>query len=278
MKFFFIVVIYNKNCDESKTCQALLNRNNSDEYVMIMDNSEIKNDNMSFCNELQWKYVSMNGNKGLSKAYNKAINILKDNKNDFIIWLDDDTFITDEYIENLKKACKINSEKKVFMPIIYDNNKKIISPSICTKIKNFKLKDESELKKINIKNILAINTCLAVKISVYSNYRYNEKQFLDLIDNSFFYYLRKEKIEYCILPNKIIQNFFSSEKINYEKKLKRVLIEIHDYKEYIKDKTLIEKFMCFFRTIFWGLRGSIQYKNTNFIFKVLKQFLNKGEI
>ena len=278
MKFFFIVVIYNKNCDESKTCQALLNRNNSDEYVMIMDNSEIKNDNMSFCNELQWKYVSMNGNKGLSKAYNKAINILKDNKNDFIIWLDDDTFITDEYIENLKKACKINSEKKVFMPIIYDNNKKIISPSIFTKIKNFKLKDESELKKINIKNILAINTCLAVKISVYSNYRYNEKQFLDLIDNSFFYYLRKEKIEYCILPNKIIQNFFSSEKINYEKKLKRELIEIHDYKEYIKDKTLIEKFMCFFRTIFWGLRGSIQYKNTNFIFKVLKQFLNKGEI
>lgn len=271
MTFFFVVVIYNKKCCESQSCKALLERKNGDERVLIIDNSDtVYKENKEICEKLNWKYINMEGNKGLTKAYNTAIKYLKDYIESMIIWLDDDTYITDEYIKQLKETAQKNRNIDIFMPIIKDDNNKIISPSIYTKVKNINIKKETEIEKINKKNLLGINTCLAVRISVYQDYQYNENQFLDLVDNQFFYDMRQRKVEFQIIPEKIKQSFFSSEKQNYESKIKRVKIEMHDYKVYVSNKSYIEKTMYFVRTLFWGIRGSIKYHNLKFLYEVIK--------
>ena len=271
MIFFFVVVIYNKKCCESQSCRALLKRKKDDERVLIIDNSDkICQENKETCENLNWKYINMGGNKGLTKAYNRAIRYLKDYSEDMIIWLDDDTYITDEYINELKEKTRKNKNIDIFMPVIKDSNDKIISPSIYTKIKIINIKNKTEIVRINKKNILGINTCLAVRISLYQDYLYNENQFLDLVDNQFFYDMRQRKVEFQIIPVEIKQSFFSTEKQTYESKIKRTKIEVHDYKIYVSNKSVIEKVMYLMRTLFWGIRGSIKYHNLKFLYEVIK--------
>lgn len=71
-KITAIVVIFNKTISQSITCQRIkaMDRNID---VLVVDNSESSNSNEIVCKELGFRYLSMNGNKGLSKAYNAAV-------------------------------------------------------------------------------------------------------------------------------------------------------------------------------------------------------------
>ena len=105
-KLFFAVVIYNKKICDSVTCTELENIIKT-EKVIIADNSDKENDAEKVCSEKKWIYISMNGNKGLSMAYNTIIDYIKKKEDyseeDAIILLDDDTKITSEYILKLKE-------------------------------------------------------------------------------------------------------------------------------------------------------------------------------
>lgn len=266
-KLFFAVIIYNKNICDSITCTELGNIIKN-EKVIIVDNSEKENDVENMCIEKNWIYIPMNGNKGLSKAYNAIIDYIKKKEDyledDAIILLDDDTKITNEYILKLKKMLRIHKDINIFMPIIKDKNDIIISPSKYTKIKINRIRSYDSAKDIKQKNFLAINTCLAIRMKIFNNYKYDTKLFLDQVDNQFFYDMRKKREKFFCINSVIKQDFFSTDNKNYDKEIKRKKIEKRDYKNFVSDKSILEKIMYHFRILFWKVKGVIKYRKIKY--------------
>lgn len=262
-KIYFVVVIYNKNCLNSLTMKKLKQYNYQNIY--IVDNSERDYDNFNYAKENKYTYISMNGNKGLAKAYNRAINEIDCKDEDIIMLLDDDTDLTEEYVENLEKIEKNNKDVDVFFPIIKDYNELIISPTIFTKYKLINVKKEKET--INIKNdrICAINSCLAIRKKVFKEYMYDENLFLDYIDNDFFAFIRSHNISCKVIEVVIYQNLFNSSNPSLEKKYNRMKIEISDYKKYLKKRSSLEKIFGYIRIKYWIIREVIKYKNKIFL-------------
>ena len=126
IKYVAIVVVYNKNIRNSITCNLLRNISASNIEIVVVDNSEENMDNESICHNLGFRYISMHGNKGLSKAYNAAIDIVDA---DVLILLDDDTELHKEYFDILDKAVADNPEIDVFAPVVYGQDGVIYSPN-----------------------------------------------------------------------------------------------------------------------------------------------------
>ena len=221
MKTSMVIVVYNKWCGDSYTCQFLKNTNCPPDYVLVIDNSTKPIDNESYCKENNWIYHSMQGNMGLTKAYNEAISILKDMA-DVIVWADDDTHFPDLYFESLQNYIKENRNASVFLPIV-KSRETIISPCI------FSTKEmviANSVNELADKKISAINSGMAVKMSLYNNYRYDEKYFLDYVDHDFMRWCNLTSKDFCIMEDiTLAQTFFAQG--NASKKAKRIRFNIY---------------------------------------------------
>ena len=78
LKVAIVIVVYNKSINDSLTLSSIENALSGPDKVLVLDNSTKDNDNFALCREKSIDYHSMNGNAGLSKAYNKALDILTD--------------------------------------------------------------------------------------------------------------------------------------------------------------------------------------------------------
>jgi len=232
-KLFAVIVVYNKSINNSDTINNLLNFSLAELKLLVVDNSIIDYNNKELCKSKNINYISMSGNKGLSKAYNAALDYVQNfsSDNDLIIWLDDDTHITEEYFITLKNYLIQKKNSEVFVPIIYGQNGKIYSPNNAGFLKNKLLKspdDSLDYKKFN-----AINSCLAVKLTIYKKYRYSEKLFLDSVDQNFFEDLRQRNTNFTILPTTVSHNFSQREKkINTSQMANRLEIRVKDLMTY----------------------------------------------
>ena len=105
LKYAAIIVIYNKNIKDSITCRSIKDINDFNIEVVIVDNSEVDFHNNEVCKSLGYTYISMNGNKGLSKAYNVGID---KTQSDIIILFDDDTFVNKDILVLQIRVCLFN--------------------------------------------------------------------------------------------------------------------------------------------------------------------------
>lgn len=229
MKFECIVVLYNVNYKESVSYMNLIQ---TDCYkagnieIICVDNSvsDFANDElMSFKNHF---YINMHGNQGLPKAYNAAIEYLMQKGKDaerLIVLLDDDTHIGDEYFEKMEKAWAMGYD--IYLPIVKDQEG-ILSPSI---MKAYRCRRCSSLEQINETNICGINSGMAIRHSVFKNYRYNEEMFLDYVDHYFIRDMKQFGKKIMIVPTVLQQNF-SSTTDSYEQTIKRFEIFKKDIK------------------------------------------------
>jgi GT2 family glycosyltransferase len=179
IEIYVLIVIYNKKCLDSVTCLCLKNIDNIN--IILVDNSTQDYQNKFFALKNEWIYISMNGNMGLSKAYNKGISVIKDHPNAIVCLFDDDTQVDQNYFEALKAKLLITPKSKIFLPYVYDETG-LRSPCI---IENFVAKKADNITMINSQNITAINSGMAIKMDVFTNYQYDENLFLDYIDHAF---------------------------------------------------------------------------------------------
>lgn len=266
--YYAVVVIYNKSIKESITLKKLKHINNHNIIRIIVDNSTVENDNENLCKDERYIYLSMNGNVGLSKAYNKVLDYLK-GKDGIVVWFDDDTNVTQDYFDKLDVEINNRKEVSIFTPIIQGQDNKFWSPNEARFFKNKQLKNS----KGNIKDIRfnAINSCTAVKLEVYKNYRYDERLFLDQVDHSFFYDMRKKKMKFCKLDVIIKHNFSLKNKYtSIENIKKRYEIMIPDFLIYCS-KNIWKLFLGVIKVLGWGVREGLKYKNPIFIFWCLNK-------
>lgn len=229
MKFLCLLVIYNKNYQESESYRSIISSDaykNGNVEVALLDNS-VKNMHNEEINDAHFTYLSMHGNKGLSAAYNRGLDFFEAQlKNNAVVLLDDDTKLSVDYFSAMKKS--YGKDADIFLPIIYDQQGQLLSPSIMGK---YRCVLADDLDQINSHNINGINTGMMIKGEVFEHYRYDEHYFLDYVDHAFIRDMKKQKKKMICVHTVLSQNY-SLEGQNYQDAMRRYRISKKDISYY----------------------------------------------
>lgn len=273
--YYAAVVIYNQCCSDSITCKNLkkICQNETNLKIIIADNStrkEIKEANKLQCEKYQWEYEDMEGNRGLSVAYNHIIkNLPRLSEADCVIWFDDDTNITREYFQSLKKCIENNPNAEIFVPVIQGIDGKIYSPNERGFLKNHFIKNKND--KVEKKRFNAINSCMAVKTNLYKEYQYDEKLFMDMVDQKFCRDMSIADKKFAIIDVEVTQNFFQrSDNLTVEKVWTRYNIRIKDFMNYANEDAL-HRWLGVVKVALWGIDMAIRCKSIKILFMCLRK-------
>lgn len=233
-----IIVVYNKSIKDSATCAGIHQALNLNIEIIIVDNSENNYGNKEICEIQNYKYINMHGNKGLSKAYNAAIDCTDA---DVIILLDDDTELTGDYFKTLNVAVLNFEDIDIFAPVVYGQDGVIYSPNEFNFLRNHFI--HSPDQEVSQESFNAIASCLAIRKRVFEHYRFNEWLFVDQVDQYFFCEQRKLNRKFMKLNTVIHQNFYQRGK------------ELHAYNAWHRIRLRIIDIMRHAK-----LMGGIKYK------------------
>lgn len=235
--FHIIIVIYNQLINDSPVVNCFIQNTKRIKEIFIVDNSTLDNikiNNKEFCEDNNLCYVDMNGNYGLAKAYNNAIKLIDKSENNWIILLDQDTNIPENFIVYYENAIKNNPAKKVFCPIIKDSIG-IMSPALI-KGKKWIHSISSDFNN-DLSSYSFINSCMCVQSQVFERINYNEDLFLDCVDHDFVAEIKKNygaNSFYVIGEMEVYQNFSGSSVNSLQSDLTRFKIYKKDLQVYSK--------------------------------------------
>lgn len=266
---YVVVVVYNIDCDKSKTCTALFN-SKIPLNVVIVDNSTTSNRNEEICSINKWKYLKMEGNVGLSKAYNKAIDYISLNNSGKDFWVsifDQDTSLSEDYFQVLLESIKNNPKAYVKVPFVKDESG-YLSPNLINKYSVKRIANINEIKDTN--EITAINAGMAIYSKVFEKINYEEEFFLDYVDHNFLRnYKNNFKNEIEVINTTLRQSFSDDEHDDINRDINRFKIYLHDFKVFC-NKDLNGRVYYISKVIFRALKLSNNYKNFvffSFLFK-----------
>lgn len=222
---YALIVIYNKNCKDSITYNCLKAIKGMN--IIVCDNSDSEFNNSTVVLDGN-KYISLQGNKGLSKAYNAAISMIK-NEDGYICLFDDDTTVSSDYFDELNTLIK-NNTSDIYLPIVL-NNKGIMSP---VQLNKYHVKRFDDISDIKYEYLAGINSGMAINLKLFKDYQYDENMFLDYIDYNFILDLRKRNAKIHVMNTEIYQSF-SVETNNIFSAKKRFKIKKKDLRYFYKD-------------------------------------------
>ena len=228
---YIACVVYNKRIEDITSVEHFCSLSNKydDVRIIILDNStkdEIIEFNRLIKHDSKLIYIDNKGNIGLSKSYNKVLGIVA--SDDWILWADDDTLFSYEYLENLYVAVA-KSKVDIITGIVKTNIDTVLSPIHRNK------KDNSAIPTNKVlNNIYCINSGLCIKRSVYNVIgNYDEILFIDMIDYWLFDELHKKKLDHAmIITGTIKQNFSGTSKGTFSSNFKRFRIYSRDFNHY----------------------------------------------
>lgn len=228
-EIFVIIVIYNIVCNDSITYNAV--KQISDINIIVCDNSTIDINNKSIVESDGYLYINMYGNNGISKAYNRAIEMVPKSNRNYICLLDDDTFIKESYFQ--KAIASINrTQADIYLPIVKTESR-IMSPCI---LKNNYIKQIQDIKELDLKEVSAINSGMIINSLVFKEYRYDEMLFLDYVDHNFMKYIKKKGLTIFLMEDNFIYQNFSMENNSKQADYNRLCILNKDLKYFYKDR------------------------------------------
>lgn len=316
---YCVMVVYNKSLKDSVTFNCLNKIASNDINVIVCDNSTQDFGNENFLKGHTFTYINMHGNKGLSKAYNAALNHLSNllraplhqpatprggpinimgpehsssrnahqgtqnlsslglaacgevnpdekgalNKSGLLCLFDDDTFLPDNYFDELLKE---NLSADIFLPVVCDEVG-ILSPC---KFNGLRVERIKELSELNEKNITGINSGMAINLAVFKDYRYDENYFLDYIDHDFLRTMKLRNKKIKVLNTKLNQRFSRNEDSNLASSLKRFKIFKSDFK-YFYNENLKSRIFANLSLLKRALHLTLKFKNLTFLTSLLKE-------
>ena len=228
-----LVVIYNRSVGESPACVSLL-RQEGDFGILVYDNSEGDFGIREDCAERGWTYLSGEGNKGLSKAYNAARDLLqREDPNGLLCLLDDDTTLPEGFLTGLQKEADAHPDTILF-PILRQE-RTILSPWT-EKRTVHRFSSMEECLEADPKDLYAFNSGMLIPLKAISNYRWDERLFLDCVDYSFLDAMKQRNVSLRTVPVVCEQRFSGAEKPSAEKAMARFVIYIRDMRVYFENR------------------------------------------
>lgn len=230
MRFFVFIIIYNKECAGSDSCESI--PFDKDAEVSIFDNSDTANDvSAEYCKNKNWHYEWMGGNIGLSKAYNHAVEQVC-GEDGILVWFDDDTKISNDYFIRLRETERSGQPASIFLPVV-TNNGRILSPS---KIHGHNSQQVSDISVLDQQTITGINSGMAIKTEVFRNYRYDERLFLDCIDHQFIKDMKRRGFRIAVFDARLEQKYSQTDaSLTLQSVHRRMLLFDKDFRQYCSD-------------------------------------------
>lgn len=259
--FYITFVLYNKHIEEissGENIRFLVEKYGTDNIKVIVidnsDNAKFVSDNRksweSFCDGI--KYIKNDENLGLARSYNRVLKFVfksgADSANDFMMFMDDDTLFSYEYLESVYLAALENrADNEAFDKDInnIDISNKInviaglinsggipMSPLYSFKF-SYGLKDYVTEAGI-YDDIICINSGTAVRLEALRKVGGFEKRlFMDMVDYTLFYKLRRRALcKVLILPVKTEQRFSGRTRMDKKSALRRYEIFKKDFEVY----------------------------------------------
>lgn len=227
-----VVVVYRTQCAQSPACRSLLEQSGLPDGVLVVDNSETDLGNGAFCREHGWDYMGGQGNRGLSKAYNAAVDALRPKAGDgaYICLLDDDTTLPQDFFQEARAQIARRPEVDVWLPVLTQEGR-VLSPwkAGAPKSRRF-FQSPEECLAAGAEGLLAFNSGMVIAMSVFQNYRYDERVFLDGVDYLFMEDMRRQGRTVALLPSVCGQNFSGNERPPVEGALARFKIYARDFR------------------------------------------------
>lgn len=260
-----VVVVYNTFCADSLSCQGLEALGSSGLVVLIYDNSTKDFGNADYCRDRGWIYLGGTGNAGLSRAYNACIDYLRNNTEVSTVCLfDDDTRIDGAYFDVLTKS--MTEQCRIYVPLIYSAGR-MISP--CILKPNYSIRffeDEQQAQGYRGGEISAINSCMALDLSLFDQYRYDETIFLDGIDHKFLSDMKNRGEQICVIPYRCDHEFSGDERPAKASALTRFRLFEKDYRQILRNKKGTYLFFVGKRM----LRLTLQYRSIDFMLAMMQ--------
>lgn len=227
ISIYALVVIYNRRCEDSPSCEAL--KGMPDARAVVIDNSTEENDNARYCAGRGFGYLGLGGNRGLAVAYNRGIAWIKAHTNaTHVVLFDDDTVIPEGFLEETEKSIKANPKAKIFLPRVYDEVG-LLSP--CA-IDGFRVRRIADVAELTPDNITAINSGMTIDLSVFKEYTYNERYFLDYIDHAFMRDMKGCAVSFAVTRQTLRQRFAGNERGNKRAVRRRFAIFKTDFRRF----------------------------------------------
>lgn len=245
---------YNTFCKSISKCS--LNWN----LIIYNNSSEI-----TIQSKIATKIINASKNEKISKAYNFALNYALKNKAEWLLLLDQDTEIEDDYFVKLSHYFNSNNEVNnnvvAIIPFLSDNFK-VISPH---KNSFFNcIRTEITKPGLQFDFITALNSLSMLKVDFINSIGGFSEEFpLDMLD--YWYYLKifKNNKQIYLLDTLIKHNLsiFDMEK---NMSIDRYSTLLKSEKKFINELNIISQFLYKFRLIYRTIKQFILYKNKRF--------------
>ena len=222
-----LVVIYNRRCEESPSCEGL--RADPNARAVIVDNSTEENGNARYCARRGFGYIAMGGNFGLAKAYNRGIAWIKENTDaTHVLLLDDDTTLPDGFLTHTAAQIEAKARASVFCPLVQDEQG-LLSPCRIDGLRVTRIADPAHL---TAPMFTAINSGLVIDLRVFDDYAYDEGYFLDYIDHAFFRDMKTRGVKFAVTDQTLTQRFAGNERGNKRAATRRLAIFKRDFRRF----------------------------------------------
>ena len=273
-KIIIVIVLYKTLIKDSKTINSICNIKNFNKNInidfIIYDNNELSQSiltNLPF--NAIYKHDKSNG--GLASAYNFALDYCNKNQYNWLLLLDQDTELTNDYfneIENCIKEVTTNDDIVCVVPKIY-SNKKIISPVVFLPggfIKQLK----KDIKGTIFGKITGINSATLLKVDFINSIgSFNNIFKLDMLDYWYFSMIYKAKKLVYVLDCNISHNLsvMDYSNVSIERYKNIIAAELTFFSNYC---SIIDLILFKFRLVLRFVKQYIKLENKKFSILTLK--------
>ena len=232
-----IVPIYNKRIKEIPV--FIIGKEINDVEFVFCDNSTnelIKTENKNYSSRYTFiNYCDMNGNKGISVAYNYGI---EQAKGKIICIFDDDTRPGEDYFSSVRQYMSEDPEC-VYVPVVMSGNR-MLSP---LKVSGPLVHRTSNVSMLRAKNISAFNTGMVYSREIGTKIKYNESLFLEFVDHDFCRRIKQAGINIMVMRDVILEQDYSKDNDNKEQAQFRLKTARHDLPIYYNN-SIVSKIYC----------------------------------
>jgi GT2 family glycosyltransferase len=264
-KIYIVIVIFNTKYNDSKAFNSLINIIGDSLFeikLTLFDNSSIKQNIIENYNNIKIEYVHDGKNYGLSKAYNLVANKANIEGYKYLLLLDQDTTINENYFVELLRCIKKYPKESIFVPRLLINNK-IFSPNLYFMKRLWSFYNLKEGVH-SLHNFGFINSGLLIDVNIFLSVGgYDEEVFLDYSDFQFIERLNNKITSFCIINSDWKQEFSYFEKdIDKAKVRYKYLIESANH---FKNETFIDKLQFWIMLFHNSINRSNKFKDLFFI-------------
>lgn len=196
-----VVVIYKEKLEQTEFYSSYLKLNNNNARFLIYDNSP---EPQTIPVDLSFDYFHDPENSGLTKAYNKALQLAQSNDCEWLWLLDQDSKFMPEFLDNLKCE-ELNPEVVSTVPHVYSHGK-LISP---VKVKYGCAFPNQHIETCGVhdKPLMALNSGSLIRSSFLKEINgFSTNYKLDYVDHWFFREVYKNGKKVHVNSNKLNHN------------------------------------------------------------------------